>query len=157
MFDINRLVGLIEERNKLCREYEACSEEMLTCPYEEMADKLKRRSEIAKQIDAVNAVIKEMHEPDAEDGGTVRKAVDNSCDRSDLPDEYRKLFDMAQAGFASLNRVMNNEPLIAERMKMRKMQLDKKIRSMKNTSGILSYLKTGVSTRDGGSRFREEI
>jgi len=155
--DIERLLSLVDEKNRLCREYEQCSDEMLTCGDDEFAEKMRRRSDISRQIDAVSIMIAQLHDPDTGSVEPGLKAVHNSVDRADLPDEYKAVFDRAQAGFSCLNRVMNNEPLIAERMRMRKLQLELKIRSMRNTPNIISYLKTGASSSDNGTLLKTEI
>jgi len=157
MPDIGRLLELVDEKNRLCREYEQCSDEMLTCGDDEFGEKIRRRSEIARQIDAVSVMIDQVcvRDVDADEPGL--KAVRNSCDRDDLPDKYKAVFDRAQAGFACLNRVRNNEPLITDRMNMRKLQLDQKIRSVRNTSNILTYLNTGISSQGNGNLLKKEI
>jgi hypothetical protein len=157
MADLINLLNLIDEKNKLCRNYEVCSESLLVCDDDSISDKIAERADLAHRIDQINSMIEDFYRTDDNSGEIGKKAVQNSVFRNELPEEYKAVFDRAQAGFACLNRVKINEPVILERLESIRHQLDQQLRSMSNTPKILKYLKTGTSVPTDGILFRNQI
>ena len=122
-----RLRDGLERKKKLFERYRELTARMLTCPEEEISVTAEHRQALCREIDAVD---REMEQAAAETGcpDEVMKALRLRCRRSEVPEEYRFLFDRAQEVFAVANHVKVMEPEIVARLEDGLAVLEKKIR-----------------------------
>jgi len=157
MYDIDRLLALVNGRNGLCSIYEETMESLISCDEEQLILGVDKLVELSNAIEDINSCINTLAEADSENGDNIRYAVYNRGSRAGLNEALQIVYDTAQEGFGCLNRARNASSIVSERLANYKDELDKKIRSLSIQPKIISYLNRGVSTEPASGNIDNSV
>lgn len=118
--------------HSLLLEYEDETLPLSTCPIDDIDDYIEKRSAIMEKIVLQNKAIQ--NECDSEPTGLLKAAAFCSCDRSDLSEELREIFDAKLMVNAVLTRIISAEKQASERIAFERDELISKIKSMNQSA-----------------------
>lgn len=129
--------------------YEQCTEQMLTCDFDDIDHYITKRNELAIVIDQFNDEIFALSqmEPDSD---VLMDAVKNSCDYDALPESYLEIYRKGQEVFSKLNRIMGMQERIIQRLQSEKQATIVRIQGLKEDGQVKKYLTNLVGTQGSG-------
>lgn len=143
MENLKKIIDNQEKINELTEKYENCTRKLLSCSVDEIPGFVDKREVLLKKIGALDNEILDLCEENSQE----YLAYKNICDRSELPDELKEVFDLRQQFNSSAARIQDMEPEIKERIAIERDRLLEKIK--KNNSGqnakAAKYFNAGLS------------
>ena len=119
MVNYQDMIKLLGEKHELFRQYEAVTEQMLTCPIDDLESCVKKRDRLIAGIDRVDAAVGTLVS-DAK-SPLLYEAVRGKCDRGDLDDAVGAVYDAAAAVRSVISRLPDVELQVDGRL-MREQQ-----------------------------------
>ena len=128
MEETQRILELLEQKKALFIRFERHTEEMLTCPAEELEELVARREQLITQIDALDRAVRDAAagSPLAPD---ILRAVQNQGDRGDLRREVLPLYDAAAGIRTVACRLMETEAQASVRLRLEQERILELIKS----------------------------
>lgn len=138
--------------NKLISQYEKITRKLLDCDVDDILILTEKRKSISQEITKLDNQIRN----ECSETPKALEAYLNKCDRSELTDELKHIFDLRQEFNGIAFGISSMDPEIIERINLIRDDLVLKIK--KNNSGqnakAAKYAKTGIS--DGSNFFVPE-
>lgn len=142
--DIEIVTGNQKRINKLISRYEEITRKLLDCEVDDILILTEKRKAISLEITKLDSQIKN----ELAESPEALAAYQNKCDRSELSDELKPVFDMRQEFNGIAFRISSMDPEIKERISLLRDELVVKIK--KNNSGqnakAAKYAKAGISS-----------
>lgn len=143
MENLEKIIENQRRINDLMRKYEDSTRKLLVCTIDEISGYIEARDSLIKQIDILNNEVLNL----CDENSSEYLAYKNFCDRSELPDETKEIFDLRQEFNGIAVRVKSMDPEITERISIEKDKLLVKIK--KNNTGqnakAAKYFNAGLS------------
>lgn len=143
MDKFEKIIEIQGKINDLMKKYEDYTRKLLVCDIDEISGYIGSRNMIIKKIDILNNEILEM----CDKNSFEYLAYKNLCDRSELTDNLKEIFDLRQEFNGIAARVKSMDPEITERISIEKDKLLVKIK--KNNTGqnakAAKYFNAGLS------------
>ncbi len=113
----DEMVELLQKKGELISRFEKLTNEALGGGYEVVAQIIADRGEVINEADEIQVKIDKLGES-YHDEKSLREALINSCNRSELSEELKLIFDAAQQNFAIINRAskLNEELMVVLKM-----------------------------------------
>lgn len=132
--------------NNLMKKYEDNTRKLLVCPIDDVLILTENRQSISKEISKLDSQIKQ----ECAESEETLNAYMNKCERDDLSEELKAIFDLRQEFNAIAFRISEMDPEITERISIIRDKLICKIK--KNNSGqnakAAKYAQVGMPTGD---------
>lgn len=129
---IQAICDLIAEKKRAFIEYENHTQSILSCELEEIEAHVQRRQELVEQVQEADRKLEELCRSNPIDGSLMLQAIQNKCDRAELPPQQLCIFDAAQEVFSVINRILNIETQASDRIHREQDALLQKIRETNN-------------------------
>lgn len=134
------LLECLEQKREKFAEYEDCTNQLCTCDFDDMEKYITRRSQLANEIDRIDAEIRSICDSDPE-RELWEDALANRGDYMELPEEMRIIYDVASEVLGMAHRIYNKNPEIVERMQRQQAVLKENIKKGSNTAKTYRYIK----------------
>ncbi len=135
MVDYNLILQKLEQKRKLFAEMESITSAMTLYKVEELAQSMQKRSKIINAIDEIDLQLRAQ----AEQNELLRRALNNSCDRSPLDGDMARVYDASLAVKAIVNRIIQNEQSVKKHLDFEKSRV---------LEGIEKLTQSGLSVAD---------
>lgn len=156
MEKIDAICALLCEKTEYFCQYEQATYHLLNDPIERLEEHLSTRERLIGSIDETDKRLDQLTGELGELAGKARLALQLGCKRTELPDCLWPIFDKALSVFAVVNRIHQNEPLIADRLEEELEQLTQKIKQTNRSvsaqaarygAGLTSSMPGGLSRK----------
>ncbi len=127
----------------LIKKYESKTRQLLDCDIDKISELVTSRDSILKRIGVLsNEILKYCGEE-----SLAYKAFKNSCNRSELTDELKEVFDLRQEFNIYGARAYSMDPEIVERIKINRDMLLEKIKdnNSSSTAKAAKYYNAGLT------------
>lgn len=152
------ICALLDEKKDAFERYREETEELLSCPVDDMEGHMAMRAQLEGRINDIDADISHVCGEAGEAGKQMMAAVKNSCSRGEISGELAAVFDKAQEIFTVISTVMDTEPQIRQRIDLEKEILLKKIKE--NNTGVKAqaakYFKTAYAPQKDSGYLRPD-
>ena len=124
----------LEEKKRLFLEFEQETEQMCFAPINEIEKHMQIRLDLQEQIEDLDEELQALYDqlPGA------REAASHAAKRQDLSEPLGKIYDLSMQVKAVVHRIMQNEPMILERIQKERAELLKKLESTKQSSASVA-------------------
>lgn len=136
------MAGLLGEKKELFEEFEAVTEQMMTDSFEEidrMLDCVEQREQLRGRIDKIDQKLREAAAQSPR-GELLLKASKNTCNYSELQEEFQTVFSAGQDIFRIISRIQNAEPQINKNMETMREELRNRIKENKKNTKFTGYM-----------------
>ena len=146
MQQIETILQFLDEKKSLFLQFEQESEQMCFCLPDEIEGHMEQRLALQKKIQDLDQQLSALYESLPE----AAQAVSNQEDFSDLPATLRPVYDRSLEIKGVINRILQNEPMLKERLELERADLLKKLEENKKSSGSVAQkyynsIHTGIN------------
>ncbi len=134
MQQIHTIVQLLEKKKDLFLQFERESEQMCFCPVEEIEGHLQQLLRLQEEIEALDSELSEQYNtiPPAE------RAASNQDSPDAIAPELRPVYERAMEVRGVVNRILQNGPMLEERLTLERNALLKKLEENRQSSGSIA-------------------
>ena len=134
MQQIETILQLLDEKKSLFLQFEQESEQMCFCPLDKIAGHMEQRLALQENIEYLDQQLSALYEsvPGA------AQTASNQKDLSALPDELRPVYDRSLEIKGVINRILQNGPMLQERLELERADLLKKLEENRKSSGSVA-------------------
>ncbi len=140
MSNVVQITELLGEKQRLFLQYEAFTAKALNQKPQVLMDAVKKRASVIEDIIAVDKSIATLIGLEADKGELIATAIQNSCNRSDLPAELLPVFDAAQNVYTVVNRVRSHDDELYEQLKKERADIVNGLKNANQKPKISKYL-----------------
>lgn len=133
------IIGLLRKKLALFSEFEHYTELLSECDIDCMSNYITNRTAIANQIDEISKSIIDACKT-AEVTPAADSIVNNKCKFSEIPDNWKPVFEISQEIFGCANRCVEMNTHVTNRMILLREHLKQRICETQNTPKIKKYL-----------------
>lgn len=128
------IVDLLQQKKSLFLQFEQESEAMCFCPVEEIDLHMCQRLRLQQDIDEIDRQLIPLYE--AVPGAA--QAAAHETDRTCLPGDLLAVYDAALSVKGVLNRILQNEPTLLERVRLERDGLLQKLEESRQSSSSVA-------------------
>lgn len=127
MVDFNQVQRLLAEKKQLMLSFEAATEEMLFCPFEQLQPLVLQREEKMLQVQALDAKLQGLCI--GKEGALVLAAAENDCNRAALSPQLQQIYDAGMQIKTIVFRLKESNMQATFRLRNEQKQILKKIKN----------------------------
>lgn len=156
MEKINYILCRLDEKEKLFEEYETLTNKIYESEFDNMEEINLKRFSIAEKIDAIDKDISAVCQS-LDNGDLIFNALKNRCNRSELSEDLKAIFDKTQSVFSVIQRIKMIEEMLMNRLVTNKAEIEKKIKAVSIAPKVTQYLNAVGGDAKTGMMFGSKI
>ena len=150
MMDTQRAAEILREETRLLLDFEAATQEMLTCSAERLEEAMARREQLLAGIQGQEEALAALCRGAGEAGGALMDAAKGRSDWEALPEDLREVYDRGREVRAVLSRFPESEVQARLRLRQEQERLLLKIKAANRGSAAKASRFYAAGSAPGG-------